>query len=59
MVDQPIPPYGRGRVYYRGSWWPATCMEETTLLTGQEVRVIQRQNITLLVTPVVSRLTQG
>ncbi|MBP0030082.1 NfeD family protein [Roseofilum sp. Guam] len=57
VVDQPIPPYGKGRVYYRGSWWPATCTEETTLLTGQEVKVIQRQNITLLVTPVSSRLT--
>ncbi|MBP0008886.1 MULTISPECIES: NfeD family protein [unclassified Roseofilum] len=58
VVDKPIPPYGRGRVYYRGSWWPATCTEETTLLTGQEVKVIQRQNLTLWVTPVASRLTQ-
>ncbi|MDJ1172904.1 NfeD family protein [Roseofilum capinflatum] len=56
VVHQPIPPYGRGRVYYRGSWWPATCTEETTLLAGQEVRVIQRQNITLWVTPVASSL---
>ncbi|MDJ1168653.1 NfeD family protein [Roseofilum sp. BLCC_M154] len=54
VVEQPIVPYGRGRVYYRGSWWPATSMEEVTLLKGQFVRVVERQNITLLVTPVAS-----
>ncbi|MBP0012111.1 MAG: helix-turn-helix domain-containing protein [Roseofilum sp. SBFL] len=56
VVDQPIPPYGQGRVYYRGSWWPATSIEETTLLKGQCVRVVERQNITLLVTPICSEI---
>ena len=57
VVDQPIPPYGQGRVYYQGSWWPATSVEEATLLKGQIVRAVQRQNLTLLVTPVISILT--
>lgn len=54
VVEQPIAPYGRGRVYYQGSWWPATSMEEVTLLKGQLVKAVERQNITLLVTPVAS-----
>ncbi|MDJ1185833.1 NfeD family protein [Roseofilum casamattae] len=49
-VDQTVLPYQRGRVYFQGSWWPATSREEFPLVTDQVVKVIARQNITLLVT---------
>ncbi len=56
VVDQPIYPYSVGRVYYQGGWWLATCMEDAPLLTNQGVRVVARQNVTLLVTAIASPL---
>lgn len=56
VVDCVIYPYQKGRIYFRGSWWPARCEEEVKLLTGQRVKVIGRQNITLIVQPIASKL---
>ncbi|MFB2917909.1 NfeD family protein [Aerosakkonema funiforme] len=56
IVDLAIQPYKSGRVYFRGSWWPARCEQEITLLPGQIVYVIGMSNITLLVEPFASNI---
>ncbi|MEC4985726.1 MAG: NfeD family protein [Oscillatoria sp. PMC 1068.18] len=43
--------YQAGRVYYKGSWWPARCVQEATLVPGQVCYVVGMNNITLLVDP--------
>ena len=58
-VDRPVLPYQRGRVYFQGSWWPATSREEFPLVTDQVVKVIARQNITLLVTTMTVPRTEA
>ncbi len=52
IVSSTIVPFQGGRVQFQGSWWPARCDQEITLLPGDIVQVIGRQNITLLVQPV-------
>ncbi len=52
IVSSTIVPFQGGRVQFQGSWWPARCDQEITLLPGDVVQVIGRQNITLLVQPV-------
>ena len=47
-----VGPYQEGRVYFRGTWWPARCDEFVTLKPGDTVQVIDMSNITLLVEPV-------
>ena len=46
-----VGPYRQGRVYFRGSWWPARCQEYVTLKPGDTVQVIDMSNITLIVEP--------
>jgi membrane protein implicated in regulation of membrane protease activity len=52
VVTQAIPPGESGRVYCRGSLWPAQCVQTINLPPGTRVRVAGRVNITLLVEPV-------
>lgn len=40
------------RIEYQGSSWPAICLQNITLNSGEIVKVIGRYNITLLVTQV-------
>ena len=46
-----VGPYQEGRVYFRGTWWPARCEQFVTLKPGDTVQVIDMSNITLLVAP--------
>ncbi|MGJ3247759.1 MAG: NfeD family protein [Elainellaceae cyanobacterium] len=54
IVEDTISPGREGRVHYQGSWWPARCFAELTLYPSTLVKVVGRQNITLLVEPVLS-----
>jgi len=47
-----VGPSREGRVYFRGTWWPARCEQFVTLKPGDTVQVIDMSNITLLVEPV-------
>lgn len=51
VVDEPIRPHHEGRVYFRGTWWPARCLEDLVLTAGETVRITGWQNITLIVEP--------
>ncbi|MBD2101724.1 NfeD family protein [Leptolyngbya sp. FACHB-261] len=48
-VDEIIRPGEVGRVQFQGSWWPARCEQDITLLPEQTVDVIGIRGITLLV----------
>ena len=49
IVSDEIKPDQKGRVSFRGSWWPARCEQEIVLLPGDMVEVVGIQDITLLV----------
>jgi membrane protein implicated in regulation of membrane protease activity len=51
VVDQAIQPGKSGRVWYRGTWWPARCELNITLSPEEVVLVVGHRNITLLVEP--------
>jgi hypothetical protein len=50
-VDQPICPGQSGRIRFQASWWPARCQYPVHLKKGSRVKIIGRDNITLLVEP--------
>lgn len=52
-VVKTIEPFKPGRVRFQGSWWFARCDQNITLLPGKLVNVVGRDNITLIVEPVV------
>ncbi|MDJ1178969.1 NfeD family protein [Roseofilum sp. BLCC_M91] len=49
VVSQTIYPNRKGHVYFRGTWWPAKCCDNSTLEPDEIVEVIGNDNITLLV----------
>lgn len=51
IVDEEIQPRRKGRVYWRGSYWPARCNLDVTLKPEEFVEVVGIDNITLLVMP--------
>ncbi|MGF1515952.1 MAG: NfeD family protein [Elainellaceae cyanobacterium] len=53
LVDREIKADQPGWVKYSGSWWRARCQEPITLLPGTIVRVTGRQDLTLVVEPVL------
>lgn len=55
-VVKMITPNGRGRVKYRASFWPARLYPDAQLQAGpsEQVIVVGRDGITLLVTPIAS-----
>ncbi|HEY9657544.1 MAG TPA: NfeD family protein, partial [Allocoleopsis sp.] len=58
IVDAAISPGRSGRIRYQGSWWSARCEQDITLSPGEEVRVVGRQNITLIVEPLAIALSK-
>jgi membrane protein implicated in regulation of membrane protease activity len=59
IVDETIEgPAKKGRVKFRGSWWPAICEQDITLTSGQQVNVIGIHNITLIVEPIQTVLNR-
>ncbi len=53
LVERAIVPPFTGRVEYQGSTWPAICSQNIPLNPGELVQIVGRDNLTLLVTPVV------
>lgn len=51
VVDEVIQPNHRGRVRYKGSYWPARCQRAITLEEGTICSVVNIQGITLIVMP--------
>lgn len=52
IVDEEIQPHRKGRVNWRGSYWPARCELDITLVPEEIVEVVGLENITLLVMPI-------
>lgn len=59
IVDEPIYPHQVGRVRYQASWWYARCPWNVAIYAGDVVRVIGRDNLTLLVEPLDLKLSEG
>ena len=51
-VNMIIQPGNTGYVRFQGSWWPARCEQQITIIPGEVVDVVGHENITLLVKPV-------
>jgi membrane protein implicated in regulation of membrane protease activity len=52
VVSETIPSGGTGLVSYNGALWKARCqISDITISPGQEVQVVSRQGLTLIVLP--------
>lgn len=51
IVSEEIKPYRQGRVKFRGTWWNARCLTNTTVKPGTVVEIVKKENITLFVVP--------
>lgn len=49
IVEQAIAPNSQGRVRFRGSYWPAQCVDAISFAPGSVVEVIDCDNLTLIV----------
>ncbi|MGJ3250410.1 MAG: NfeD family protein [Elainellaceae cyanobacterium] len=62
IVEDAITPNHAGRVHFQATSWPARLYPSTiytVLLPGESVAVVDRDGITLLVTPLQSVLPTG
>jgi|GEM_PF-2313254 len=59
IVETSILPGQVGRVWFKGSWWPARCPQELALFQGQSVRVIDIDRITLIVEPLAETIPEA
>lgn len=53
-VDRPISPHQRGRVFFKGTYWPARFYQPEAFIqvdASSMVTVVGRQGVTLLVAP--------
>ena len=53
IVSEPIRPPRTGQVCFKGSWWMAKSSEDIPLDSDQIVEVVDIDNITLIVKPIV------
>jgi membrane protein implicated in regulation of membrane protease activity len=53
IVSEPIRPPRTGQVFFKGSWWMAKSSEDIPLDSDQIVEVVDIDNITLIVKPIV------
>lgn len=51
IVEQAIALGKPGRVYFRGSWYPARCCHNVVMKVGQRVLAIGRSGIEIVVEP--------
>ena len=52
VFDELIPANTMGYVKFQGSLWRARCPQQVSLEPGMRVRVLDRQNLTLIVEPI-------
>jgi membrane protein implicated in regulation of membrane protease activity len=55
VIVDPIAPQQVGSVKFMGIWWRARCRQSMELATGTRVRVVDRENLTLIVEPIIVR----
>jgi membrane protein implicated in regulation of membrane protease activity len=53
VIVDPIHPQQAGSVKFMGTWWRARCRQSMGLATGTRVRVVDRENLTLIVEPII------
>jgi membrane protein implicated in regulation of membrane protease activity len=51
VVSVEIRPHCKGRVRFKGTWWPARCDQSVVLMPGETVNVVGIEAITLVVEP--------
>jgi membrane protein implicated in regulation of membrane protease activity len=52
IVFDPIPVNGTGYIKFQGIFWRARCFQPVSLEPGMLVKVIDRENLTLIVEPI-------
>ncbi|NMF84893.1 NfeD family protein [Nodosilinea sp. P-1105] len=54
VVVEPVLVGQSGRIYLENTWWTARCLTPVSLPVGTRVRVRGRDNLTLIVEPIIS-----
>lgn len=52
VVSELIPANSMGYIKFQGSLWRVRCPQKVSLEPGMQVRVLDRQNLTLIVEPI-------